>query len=125
MAQVMPKVAKCPCCDSELIPHSDADVEYSAEGATCLSHSVSWKCEDCSFACDEKYLSRISAAMELAEAKAWRQEVWEATRKPWDFVQVLRERKSIESIYDIFDKSEEDVKSAEKRVLEVFTQKQP
>lgn len=107
----MPEIANCPVCGSE---------ECDFESTKKIFH-----CGECAFRCFRSDLVRISAAMELAEAKAWRQEVWEATRKPWDFVQVLRERKSIESIYDIFDKSEEDVKSAEKRVLEVFTQKQP
>ena len=102
----MPEVAKCPLCGKKPFPyHYEDHVEYVHCGV---------KCED------EGTWNRYAAAMELAEAKAWRQEVWEATRKPLDFVQVLRERKSIESIYDILDKSEEDVKKAEKRVLEVF-----
>ena len=100
----MTEVANCPLCASRLFS----------------SNRFFASCARCGFRCKPKDFPRISAAMELAEANAWRQEVWEATRKPWDFVQVLRERKSIESVLDILDQSEEDVKKAEKRVLEVF-----
>ena len=103
----MPKVANCPLCKKKPYPY-----HYEEDHIGYVHCGV--KCED------EDTWNRYAAAMELAEAKAWQQEVWEALRKPWDFAQVLRERKSIESICDIFEKSEVDAKSAEKRVLEVF-----
>lgn len=103
----MPEVATCPLCGeaASIFRLDDDPVTFSHCGMQANSVEL-W--------------NRYAAAMELAEAKAWRKEVWEATRKPWNFVQVLRERKSIESVFDILDQSEEDVKLAEKRVLEVF-----
>ena len=105
----MSEIAKCPICQSTMTLY-----EEHMDGSDAIA------CNKCSFTCAEKDLPRVAAAMELAEAKAWRQEVWEATRKPWNFVQVLRERKSIGSVFYILEQSEEDVKLAEKRVLEVF-----
>lgn len=103
----MPEIAKCPCCGN--IPRESLGNYYCCDAS--VFSAESW--------------TRYATAMELAEAKAWRQDVWKAVNDPWKFVKVLRERKSIESLLDIFDKSIEDVESAEKRVLEVFTQKQP
>lgn len=109
----MPEVANCPLCKN---PQVEMLNEHSTPGGAYC----------CGVRCDSLELwNRYATAMELAEAKAWRQDVWKAVNDPWKFVKVLRERKSIESLLDIFDKSIEDVESAEKRVLEVFTQKQP
>ena len=111
----MSEIAKCPLCGKD-VKRSIWRPEYEGCAGSVV---VTVKC--CGMeALTVELWNQYAAAIELAEAKAWQQEVWEALRKPWDFVQVLRERKSIESICDIFEKSEVDAKSAEKRVLEVF-----
>ena len=81
---------KCPACGSE---------------ASDFEQTGIIECEECQFMCDSSDFPRISAAMELAGARAWRKEVWAA---------------GILAISDSLDFADECVKNAEKRVEEVF-----
>lgn len=84
------KLAKCPVCGGFFRDYG----EYFA-------------CSTCYFSCGTAYLSRVSAAMELAEAKAWRQEVLDLSLE-------------IEVEFEVMYESKEDVKKCEERVLEAF-----
>lgn len=61
--------------------------------------------------------NQYAAAMDLAFALEWKREVWEATRKPLEFVETLRRVKSIETLYDILDHAGACVTATQEQVL--------
>ena len=99
----MSDIAKCPICGRDAVLDGTARIYC--------------RCTNCMFRCDSDDLPRITAAMELAIALAWREEI--DPQVDW-----LGDR-----IYNVmywaevcrtWTKAKADIEIAKKRVLEVF-----
>lgn len=109
------QVARCPLCGSSPGWH-DFEIECKIENAErnffCCRYS----------AYGIRRWNYYAAVMELAEAKAWQQEVLEALHTPWDehIYERIVEKGAREFLFNIDEFSKECVKDAEKKFFEVL-----